>query len=125
MEIIRWLEEANAQSLVFSDENSSMTYGDFRASAKRIGSALIAHFNVTKKPIVVFIDRNVQSICALFGVIYSGNFYVPIDLSQPVDRIRGMFELIHPIAVIKVSESAEVEKELSGYCPLFSYESLA
>ena len=74
MEIIRWLEEADAQSLAFSDENSSITYGDFRASAKRIGSALIAHFNVTKKPIVVFVDRNVQSICALFGVIYHKNY---------------------------------------------------
>lgn len=124
MEILRWLEDAVPNKIAFSDGNCALTYGDFRTTAKKIGSALIKKFRITRKPIVVFIDRNVQSICAFFGIIYSGNFYVPIDLSQPVDRILAMFEQIRPIAVIKVSESAEVESAVSGYCPILPYDAL-
>ena len=125
MEIIRWLEEAEAQRTLFSDENSVVTYGDFRTKAKNIASALISRLHVTRKPIVIFIDRNVQSICAIFGVIYSGNFYVPVDPSQPVDRIRAMFEQIRPLTVIEMNASDEVKAAAADFCTILSYDLLA
>ncbi len=125
MEIINWLKNGNPNKTVFADEQQFITYARFTETGKRIGSALIEKHNATRKPIVVFIDRNIQSICAIFGIIFSGNFYVPIDVNQPIDRIRTIFEQIRPVAAIKLTDLPEIETAVQGICTVYDYDVLS
>lgn len=124
MEIIRWLENGNPEKTVFSDEQNSITYADFYHVIRKIGSALISGCKVTRKPMVVFIDRNIQSICAIFGIVLSGNFYVPIDVNQPIDRIKTIFEQIQPVAAIKLTDIPEIEMSVREICSVYAYDDL-
>ena len=67
------------------------------------------------------------------GVLYTGNFYVPIDYSLPAERIQLIYDTLDPIAVIdartntgkavegaidftEASTGMEIDEELStGY----------
>lgn len=97
--------EASAQrypeKTVLADEKHQITYAELVECAKKIGSKI--HDTVcheTKKPIVVYIDRCIESIEAFMGVVYSGNFYVPIDSSLPEQRKRLIIDALNPIMII-------------------------
>jgi len=86
------------------DEDSSLSYKDYLEKSKTIGSYLINYLDKQiNKPIVVFIDRNIESILTFMGIVYSGNTYVPIDCSQPVERIRSMLNAINPVLLINAN----------------------
>lgn len=84
-----------------ADEGQSMTYGEYLDTAKRIGSAIIKKLSGRRNsPVVVLIDRNIKSICTFMGVVFSGNFYVPVDPSMPEERKNRMFSTLEPALVI-------------------------
>ena len=83
------------------DEKHSLNYTEFIESAKKIGSKIIdITGNQTKKPIVVYIDRCIESIEAFMGIVYSGNFYVPIDNALPEQRKKLIIDTLNPIMII-------------------------
>ena len=123
--ILQLLEESvntypNKSALI--DENRQISYLSYVEEAKRIGSALCKlHQESYSKPIIVFVDRRADSIIAFMGVLYSGNFYVPVDCKTPVERLRSIVEVLNPLAFISFSETEKklVEKigiDVPNYC---------
>ena len=53
------------------DSESSITYMDLQTEAKKIASFIINHNRAKKSPVAVCIDRNIESIVAFFGILYS------------------------------------------------------
>ncbi|MBR3376617.1 MAG: amino acid adenylation domain-containing protein [Mogibacterium sp.] len=103
--VLEMLEHSAARvpdKTALKDENESLTYKEYEEAAKRAGTYLLK--NVTKKnfnkPVAVVIDRNVWSVVAFMGVVYSGNFYVPIDNTMPAERVKLIYDTLDPIAVI-------------------------
>ena len=76
--VLEYLEDSAGkypEKLAVCDESNNMTYIQLQQCAKKIGTAIST---ITKqcvrKPIVVYIDRRIESIKAFIGVAYSGNF---------------------------------------------------
>ena len=84
--------------LAFSDGTQGLSFCELRDAAQAIGTRL-AHIG-TRKPIVVSMPKKPQTVAAFFGVIYSGNMYVPIDDEMPAGRMEAIFENLRPAAVI-------------------------
>ena len=55
---------------------------------------------VYKEPVVVFMNRHPKAIVAFYGVVYGGNFYVPIDEEMPRFRIELILKNLNPRAII-------------------------
>ncbi len=53
---------------------------------KGIASNIVS-FNLLKQPIGIGVEQDTQTIEMMFGVAYSGNFYVPIDCALPEERL--------------------------------------
>lgn len=106
--VLEYLEnsaEKYPEKIIFFDEEHSITYNKFVEYAKRIGSRISNIIgNKTGKPIVVYIDRCIESIEAFMGVVYSGNFYVPIDNSLPEQRKKLIIDTLNPIMIICLEE---------------------
>lgn len=75
----------------FSDINQNLSYGELLDSAKRIGSALCC-LGLRNKPVAVYLDKSVNTISAMLGVVYSGNFYVVVDSEMPTPRINKILK---------------------------------
>lgn len=107
--VLTYLERAarhSPQKAAVADEHRALTYEQLQGHAQQIGANLNARLKRSNRPIFVCIDRNVESIEAFLGVVYSGNFYVPVDLSLPESRIRGMLSAVPPIAIINPLDKA-------------------
>lgn len=84
-----------------ADESFSITYKEYMEKAKIIGSFIANKTNcTTNSPIAVLIDRNIASIVAFMGVVYSGNFYVPVDALMPKERVELIYKTLNPIMII-------------------------
>ena len=120
--VLEYLEnsaEKFPDKIVFADEEQEITYRDFRNEAKAAATGLAAATGtVRRKPVVVLIERNIKSLIGFFGVIYSGNFYVPVDCQMPAKRIELIFDTLKPVAVIttestrKIMDRVEFQEEV-------------
>lgn len=87
--------------VLFADETNSVTYSEFEAEAKKIACGISQRIsNAKSKPIIVYIDRSIESLKAFFGIIYSGNFYVPVDAALPEMRKNLIKETLNPVLEI-------------------------
>jgi amino acid adenylation domain-containing protein len=101
LEYLETSENKFPNKIVFADEKNSITYNQLKQNAKKIGTQILNKTNnITKNPIVVFVDRNIESLVSFMGVAYSGNFYVPIDIHMPKLRIELILKTLNPIATV-------------------------
>lgn len=122
LELLEGSAKRLPDKLALKDENSEMTYSELVSRAKAIGSYL-KRLNCRNKPIAVLIDRNLESIVMFMGVVYSGNFYVPISKELPQKRIEIILETLEPAAMLYMSADADFLKDFVKET-LFTYEDM-
>lgn len=105
-----------------ADEKRSVTFKETEEIAKRIGSFLSKRHDVRNKPIAVWIGRDVESILMFLGVVYSGNFYVPLNRSLPVERVRIMLNILQPEAVLGMAEDYKYVE--GGEFPFYEFDDM-
>ncbi len=110
--VLEYLEYSAArlpEKTALADEFCSFTYAEYLSCAKRIGTVLAKALGISAEdvpglrraePVAVLIDRNALSVVSFMGVVYSGNFYVPIDVSMPEERVRLIFDKLQPAFVL-------------------------
>lgn len=93
------------EKVAFCDsEGNKITFLELADQVKKIGSYIIENYKNEKKGVVVLTDRNIKSIPVFLGVVYSGNFYIPVDCSLPDERLKTMFDLASPFLIIDCGE---------------------
>lgn len=98
-----------------------MTYSEFLNTAKAIGMD-IAKSGVFKKPIAVIAERSVKNLAAMFGVLYSGNFYTVIDSEMPPERVKAIFNTLKPAAVVVTKACLSLLEKLDFNGKAVNYE---
>lgn len=128
LNILDYLEQSTIRhpdKVVFSEGEKSIDYKTLSQYAKGIGSGIINEFDHPKRqPIVVFVDRNIESLVIFMGVVYSGSFYVPIDIKMPKRRIQLILETLQPVAAVNLKAHTEFVDEVSPGTKNFIYEEI-
>jgi len=123
LELLERSAERFPEKTAFSDEAVSVSYSDVLRLSKGIGSC-IAESGLRNKAIAVYMNQSVHSLICMFGIVYSGNYYVVIDSKMPKERIGHILDIIKPQMLIM---GAECEGRLSEYrdrCEFVSMEEL-
>ena len=124
--ILEFLEKdaaAAPEKVAFKDADSALTYAEALELSKRTGSCL-AGLGCRNKPVAVYADKTVFALTAMFGVVYSGNFYVMVDGEMPPDRIERIFATLNPVAIIADEAHFETAKTL-GVDSVFEFTDAA
>lgn len=100
------------------DETRKITFAELDCEAKKIASAIIKICgNVKNQPIAVYMEKSINCIIAFLGIVYSGNFYSPLDFRMPLSRIKKIIEVLQPTAIIyndkKPDNYGKVDKLIS------------
>ncbi len=103
LEFIDHAKEKYPDKIVFGDYDNEITYSQFKEQIDRIGTFL-AEKNIRNCPIAVSMKKSIQSLIAYFGIISSGNFFVPFDFQLPQYRISIMLKELKPEYVILESK---------------------
>lgn len=104
--ILDYLEASCARTpekIALEDASNQVTYEQLRMQAQKIGSR-IAQEGFRNRPVAVVIRRNVESIIMFMGIVYSGNFYVPLDAQMPQGRLEKMLNVLQPGAIVGMQE---------------------
>ena len=108
-----WLDETARNfpdKIAFTDSNKEITFSEMRLMAKKIAVKLISEA-CFKDPIAVFLNKGVDVLTSFMGAAYSVNFYSPIDVDMPANRVNKILEVLEPKVVITTSElKAEFDK---------------
>jgi len=82
--------EPSAIALTFLDEH--MTYEELNRRANRVASILIEKGAGPNVLVGLAMDRSLDLLVGLLGILKSGSAYLPLDPAYPADRIRYMVE---------------------------------
>jgi len=121
LEFIENSAKSQPDKVAFVDENKSVSYKGLESHCKSIGTYL-TKFNTKNKPIAVLLDKGVNCLEAMFGVVYSGNFYVIIDSNMPVERVKTIFNTLSPIGVITDEQHMQKFDEFKNHCEIIDFE---
>lgn len=125
--ILDYLDRSAARvpnKTAFADVNNSINYIELQEYGKKIGTQIIKTTREIGKPIVVFVDRNIECLVDFMGVAYSGNFYVPIDKQMPADRIKLIVETLQPVAIINTPDAKGFAAKVAPEILEFDYEEI-
>ena len=112
------------EKVAFSNEEMGLTFRQVYDQSRSIGTFLHKE-GFYKKPVVVFMKKHPKTICAFFGAIYGGNYYVPLDEEMPRHRIELIFKTLEPGAMICDETTESIAAELNYKGQIFRYEDLA
>lgn len=122
LELLEFSAKNNPDKQAFIDETESLTYNEFVNAAKSVGSSLLS-LNEQNKPVVILMKKSVACLVCMFGVAYSGNFYIVIDSDTPAQRISSIFSTLSPVAVLVDRNTNETIKAVNTNVNTIYYES--
>ena len=101
--------------IAYTDETGEITFSNLLLEAKKIGTKIAKYTDKTSKPIGVITGRNYKCLVAFFGVLYSGNFYVPIDSEMPEVRLGHILKNLDPEFILyNENDKKAIEKIPEG-----------
>lgn len=106
--------------VAYANDKVGITFQEVYDQGRAIGTFLNRQ-GIYKQPVVVFMKKHPKAIVAFFGVIYAGDYYVPIDEEMPRFRIELILKNLMPKAIIcdeatkKVMETFEYNGEIYLY----------
>ena len=107
----------------FYDDREGMTFHELEIKAKRIGSRL-SETAEPRNPVALFLDaRSIRNIPAMYGTLYAGCAYAPLDITMPPERLKLLLDLMQPAAVLADEKGIRAFESCGETdVPLISYE---
>ncbi len=82
------------------EEERSLTYSELHDAACKVASRLAQMGVNPTAPVAIALDRGIDATTAIFGVLYTGCCYMPLDLKNPDSRLRFTVEDAHAQVII-------------------------
>ena len=112
--VLKWLDNSAkvyADKTAFTDSSRSVTFGEFNAISKSIGTFLAGKVPAGS-PVVVMSGRHVMTPAVFLGVVRAGCFYAPMDATMPVSRLNQILKVIKAGFMLVDKEFADVAASL-------------
>lgn len=105
--ILDYLEQTEQQEpmrIAFADPQKEITFHDLVLHARE-AATLFSNGNFDfilgeQEPVCFFLEKSVDAVIAMFGVIYCGGFYSFMDIRQPAERVRKVLSVLEPTVII-------------------------
>ena len=107
----------------YANDRESITFREVYKQARAIGTFL-SRKGIYKQPVVVFMDKHPRAVVAFFGVVYGGNYYVPMEEEMPRFRIELILKNLEPRAVICDQVSKKVMDTFHFGGEVFLYDEM-
>ncbi|MBQ2901480.1 MAG: AMP-binding protein [Agathobacter sp.] len=112
MNVLDYLEQAakvNPDRIALEDGNGKLTYKEYRNLARKVGLFLMEKgYHNTRKPIGVVAGRDKYTLVLFMGILYSGNFYVPVDPELKEEKKNHIIEQSGMELLLTIEDISEV-----------------
>lgn len=124
--VLDYLIEAAAKApekMAFSNGKESLTFQETYDESRSVGSFL-AKKGIYKEPVILFMEKHPKTIAAFFGVIFGGDYYIPIDVEMPANRIKLILENVKAKIMICSASTIEPAKGFSFEGEIVAYDEI-
>lgn len=108
--VLEYLEKnvkINPEKIAVEDEDRYLRYSELYDISRNIGSALLSK-TVPRKPIAVFMEKSVLTVCTFLGIVQAGCYYALLNPELPSVRICQIQKILKAQYVI--TDTANYEK---------------
>ena len=105
------------------DERQSITFTQALEDSRRVGFSLA--LSLTKgQPVAVYMEKSVENLCAFWGIVYAGGFYVSFNTQLPTSRLQQMQAVLQAPFVITDEEHRAALEEVFPPHRILLYQDL-
>ena len=105
------------------DERQSITFAQALEDSRRVGSSL-ALSRAKGQPVAVYMEKSVKNLCAFWGIVYAGGFYVSFNTQLPTSRLQQMQAVLQAPFVITDEEHRAALEEVFPPHRILLYQDL-
>jgi len=84
----------------FSENDTNVSYRSFFVHAERIRNVLLHHGVKPGDSVALLLPRGISAACCIYGTLFAGACYVPMDIQNPVSRLSYIIGDVQPHCVI-------------------------
>ena len=109
--LIELFEESVAkypQKTAVIDKDREISFHDLRSKALSLAEKICQVYPNQNRPVAVFLDKSIKSVYTDLGAIYSGNFYMNLDIKTPAERISNILKLVEPRFIVSTSKNIKL-----------------
>ncbi|QKF73473.1 AMP-forming adenylation domain superfamily protein, putative D-alanine:D-alanyl carrier protein ligase [Aliarcobacter faecis] len=106
------------------DEKSSISFEDLQHHAKCVAATLQSKSINRNLPVGVFLPKSIEAVKSFLGVLYNGDFYVPLDVKNPFSRIEAIIKNIDIKYIITDSKSVKLLNALDDSIQLIIFDEI-
>lgn len=112
------------QKTAIACRETSYTFSELESLSRRLGQR-IAECGMKNEPVAVFVNRGVDTAPLFLAVLFSGNYYIPIDPDMPEKKISMILEDCGARIVLCGDENCAVLRNLDYKGTVWTIEDAA
>lgn len=124
IEYLNDISDIYPNNIAYEEENKAITFNELKTASLNISSNLCKQNIGIKQIIGIFIPKSINAILSMFGILYSGNAYMPLDVKSPPERLLKILENVNPIAIITDKTNLDTLKVLNAKINILLVEDL-
>ena len=116
-------EERFRYKTAVEDDKLTLTYHELMVMARRIGSGILRRTR-PGMPVPVLMEKSPVSLAVMLGAVYAGCFYVPVNPSNPAERLRKIFRTLDSPIVVTDEAGQRILREVEEHGEMLTAEEL-
>lgn len=116
-DILKNTTEKHEEKVLFSEINKEVTYKEFYDICEA-GASFLLSKNLYKQNVMIFIDKSINCLEAMFSSMFAGVVYTVVDVNSPINRIETIMDTLKPAAIITDEKNKQKCKnlEIESFC---------
>jgi len=90
--IFEKVAKENENKIAISDGNKSLTFSELDILSNKIANTVIASNIKPEQTVGIYLDRRIEYVASILGVLKAGAVFVPLDIDYPEDRLNYIIE---------------------------------
>lgn len=90
--------ERTPKHIAFSQDDRQISYQQFEQLTKKVAGYLTG----SNQCIAIAMDRGIDAAIAIYGILRSGNSYLPLDINNPANRLNFIIADAQPVYIIGI-----------------------
>ena len=123
VEYLQIQAQKHKDKIAVIEEDKVITYGELNDRSRSVGSYISTegYFN---EPLIIFMDKGIDTLTAFLGVAYAGCFYSLVNPELPKNRLIQIKEVLNSGLVITDEEHMELAGEIFSGITICDIKSL-
>ncbi|KQB44195.1 Amino acid adenylation domain protein [Flavobacterium daejeonense] len=94
--------------IALNDDVNQFTFSETDKISDRLALEILERDFGHRKPVAVLLGKGNSSVVSFLSIIKSGNFYIPVDVKSPIERVSKILETLQAECIITDTKHKEI-----------------